>query len=117
MVEPSSLLRRLDFREMHSGYGELLPRATLDVKGALAIVEPIIERVKNGSERDLLEISRELDGIAPEGLRVPREVIESALASISTELRSAITESISRVKKVHSAQLRSSSKVDVVTGG
>ena len=102
---------------MHSGYGELLPRATLDVKGALAIVEPIIERVKNGSERDLLEISRELDGIAPEGLRVPREVIESALASISTELRSAITESISRVKKVHSAQVRSSSKVDVVTGG
>ena len=102
---------------MHSGYGELLPRATLDVKGALAIVEPIIERVKNGSERDLLEISRELDGIAPEGLRVPREVIESALASISPELRSAITESISRVKKVHSAQLRSSSKVDVVTGG
>ena len=102
---------------MHSGYGELLPRATLDVKGALAIVEPIIERVKNGSERDLLEISRELDGIAPEGLRVPREVIESALASISTELRSAITEAISRVKKVHSAQVRSSSKVDVVTGG
>ena len=102
---------------MHSGYGELLPRATLDVKGALAIVEPIIERVKNGSERDLLEISRELDGIAPEGLRVPREVIESALASISTELRSAITEAISRVKRVHSAQLRSSTKVDVVTGG
>ena len=117
MVEPSSLLRRLDFREMHSGYGELLPRATLDVKGALAIVEPIIERVKNGSERDLLEISRELDGIAPEGLRVPREVIESALASISPELRSVITEAISRVKKVHSAQVRSSSKVDVVTGG
>ena len=102
---------------MHSGYGELLPRATLDVKGALAIVEPIIERVKNGSERDLLEISRELDGIAPEGLRVPREVIESALASISPELRSVITEAISRVKKVHSAQVRSSSKVDVVTGG
>ena len=102
---------------MHSGYGELLPRATLDVKGALAIVEPIIERVKNGSERDLLEISRELDGIAPEGLRVPREVIESALASISTELRSVITEAISRVKRVHSAQLRSSTKVDVVTGG
>ena len=117
MVEPSSLLRRLDFREMHSGYGELLPRATLDVKGALAIVEPIIERVKNGSERDLLEISRELDGIAPEGLRVPREVIESALASISPELRSVITEAISRVKKVHSAQVRTSSKVDVVTGG
>jgi len=117
VVEPSSLLRRLDFREMHSGYGELLPRATLDVKGALAIVEPIIERVKNGSERDLLEISRELDGIAPEGLRVPREVIESALASISPELRSVITEAISRVKKVHSAQVRSSSKVDVVTGG
>ena len=102
---------------MHSGYGELLPRATLDVKGALAIVEPIIERVKNGSERDLLEISRELDGIAPESLRVPREVIESALASISTELRSVITEAISRVKRVHSAQLRSSTKVDVVTGG
>lgn len=102
---------------MHSGYGELLPRATLDVKGALAIVEPIIERVKNGSERDLLEISRELDGIAPEGLRVPREVIESALASISPELRSVITEAISRVKKVHSAQVRTSSKVDVVTGG
>jgi len=117
VVEPSSLLRRLDFREMHSGYGELLPRATLDVKGALAIVEPIIERVKNGSERDLLEISRELDGIAPEGLRVPREVIESALASISPELRSVITEAISRVKKVHSAQVRTSSKVDVVTGG
>ena len=102
---------------MYSGYGELLPRATLDVKGALAIVEPIIERVKNGSERDLLEISRELDGIAPEGLRVPREVIESALASISPELRSVITEAISRVKKVHSAQVRTSSKVDVVTGG
>mgnify|MGYP006266237807 FL=1 len=117
MVEPSSLLRTLNLREIYSGYGELLPRATLDVKGALAIVEPIIERVKNGTERDLLEISRNLDGIAPERLRVPREVIESALASLSTELRSVIKEAITRVKKVHSAQIRSSAKVDVVIGG
>ena len=117
MVEPSSLLRRLDLREVHSGYAELLPRATLDVKGALEIVEPIIERVKNGSEQDLHEISRELDGIAPESLRVPQEVIAAALSSLSNELKVVITEAITRVRKVHSAQVRTTSTVEVVTGG
>ena len=117
MVEPSSLLRRLDLREVHSGYAELLPRATLDVKGALEIVEPIIERVKNGSERDLHEISRELDGIAPESLRVPQEVVAAALSSLSNELKVVITEAITRVRKVHSAQVRTTSTVEVVTGG
>jgi len=117
VVEPSSLLRRLDLREVHSGYAELLPRATLDVKGALEIVEPIIERVKNGSERDLHEISRELDGIAPESLRVPQEVVAAALSSLSNELKVVITEAITRVRKVHSAQVRTTSTVEVVTGG
>jgi histidinol dehydrogenase len=117
VVEPSSLLRRLDLREVHSGYAELLPRATLDVKGALEIVEPIIERVKNGSERDVHEISRELDGIAPQNLRVPQEVIAAALSSLSNELKVVITEAITRVRKVHSAQVRTTSTVEVVTGG
>ena len=37
MVETSSLLRRLDFRELNSEYAERLPRASIDIKSALTI--------------------------------------------------------------------------------
>ena len=117
MVETSSLLRRLDFRELNSEYAERLPRASIDIKSALTIVEPIIERVKNGREREMREISRELDGIAPERIRVPKEIIEAGLKSISEELRNTINEAIARVRKVHSAQQRTQTQVEVVPGG
>ena len=117
MVETSSLLRRLDFRELNSEYAERLPRASIDIKSALTIVEPIIERVKNGREREMREISRELDGIAPEQIRVPKEIIEAGLKSISEELRNTINEAIARVRKVHSAQQRTQTQVEVVPGG
>lgn len=111
------MMRILDFREISTGYAAHLPRASLDIKSALKVVEPILERVRTGTERDLLALSQELDGVTPPTLRVPAEVIARAVEGLDPQVRTALIEAIARVRKVHQAQTRESKTVTVVDGG
>ena len=114
------MIRTVDFRGRaltKSAYQSELPRADLNVGEAMRLIEPILERVKNGSESDLLDLAQEFDGVRPTSIRVPAQALASALAGLDLAVRSALELSISRLRKVHSDQVRSDTKTTVVDGG
>lgn len=113
-------MRVLDLRGQHlskANYQSLLPRANFDIDAALTEIAPIIDAVKNGDESTMLELSYKFDGVAPANIRVPSEVIESALLNLTPELREIITEAIRRVRIVHRDQQRGVTTTRVVDGG
>ena len=114
------MIRTVDFRGRaltKSAYQSELPRADLNVGEAMRLIEPILERVKNGSESDLFDLAQEFDGVRPSSIRVSAEALASALAGLDPAVRSALELSISRLRKVHSDQVRSDTKTTVVDGG
>ena len=100
-----------------AGYQSELPRAVLDIVEAMRLIEPILERVKNGNESDLMDLAQEFDGIRPSSIRVPESEIFSALTELDPSVRTALERSISRIRKVHYDQIRSEKTTTVVDGG
>ena len=114
------MLRRVDFRgkQLTKGqYQRALPRATLDIASAMATVEPILERVRTGTQSDLIALAQEFDGVAPTAIKVAPEVIRQALNDLDPEIRKALEISAARIRTVHATQVRSESLVTVVDGG
>jgi len=114
------VIRTVDFRGRaltKSAYQSELPRADLNVGEAMRLIEPILKRVKNGSESDLLDLAQEFDGVRPSSIRVPSTALASALAGLDPAVRTALELSISRLRIVHSDQVRSDTKTTVVDGG
>jgi len=114
------VIRTVDFRGRSltkAAYQSELPRAQLNVADAMRLIEPILERVKNGGESDLLDLAQEFDGVRPPSIRVPGTALASALAGLDPAVRTALELSISRLRKTHSDQVRSDTKTTVVDGG
>ena len=114
------MIRTVDLRGKaltKAGYNAELPRAALDVAHAMALVEPILHRVKTGGESELVKLAQEFDGVTPASIRVPQQALDSALASLDPAIRSALELSIERVKKVHNDQVRADKTTNVVDGG
>jgi histidinol dehydrogenase len=83
----------------------------------MVAIEPILHRVKNGTEADLIALGEQFDGIRPPSIRVPQAALDEALAQLDPEIRTALEVSAERIRKVHSAQRRGEHKVTVVDGG
>ena len=114
------MIRTVDLRgKAHNkaGYNAQLPRAALDVAQAMALVEPILQRVKTGGESELIKLAQEFDGVTPASIRVPQQALDSALASLDPAIRAALELSIERVRKVHNDQVRADKTTNVVDGG
>jgi histidinol dehydrogenase len=80
-------------------------------------VAPILERVKNGDEAELLKLAEEFDGVRPQSIRIKQSDLDSALANLDPAVRKALELSISRIRKVHEDQRRSDKSTNVVDGG
>lgn len=114
------MLRSVDLRGKHltkDQYQRELPRATLDVAAAMQAIEPILARVKNGSEADLIALGEQFDGVRPASIRVPQAALDSALAQLDPSIRAALETSAERIRKVHASQSREEKSVAVVEGG
>ena len=114
------MLRRVDFRGKSLSKGQYqreLPRATLDVAAAMVAIEPILERVKNGNEEDLIALSEQFDRVRPASIRVPQTALDSALANLDPAIRAALETSAARIRTVHASQARGETTVTVVDGG
>lgn len=114
------MIRTVDLRGKaltKAGYNAELPRAALDVAQAMALVEPILHRVKTGGESELIKLAQEFDGVTPSSIRVPQQALDSALASLDPAIRAALELSIERVRKVHNDQVRVDKTTTVVDGG
>ena len=113
-IDLSSVLTQSSTRDEIRKY---LPRAALDVQGALASVEKIMNEVRIGGVDALIDIGEKFDGVRVKSLRVPLADITKALDSLDPHVRKALVESIERIKKVHAAQTRSEQTVTVIPGG
>lgn len=119
----SPIIRQIDVRSTLTSASTrdeiraLVPRANLDVASAMKDVQAIIEQVRTGGVSALLEIGERLDGIKPKSLRVDSRDIESALLNLDQDVRVALTESISRIRKVHQEQVRPTKCVEVIPRG
>ena len=114
------MIRTVDLRGKalnKAGYNAELPRAALDVAQAMALVEPILHRVKTGGESELIKLAQEFDGVTPASIRVPQQALDSALTSLDPAIRAALELSIERVRKVHNDQVRADKTTNVVDGG
>jgi histidinol dehydrogenase len=83
----------------------------------MVLIQPILDRVKNGIEADLIALAQEFDDVTPASIRVPQEALVEALSQLDPAIRTALELSISRVKKVHNDQVRSDTTTTVVDGG
>jgi histidinol dehydrogenase len=114
------MIRTVDLRGRalsKAQYNVELPRATLNVAEAMVLIQPILDRVKNGTEADLIALAQEFDGVTPPSIRVPQQELDKALSELAPAIRTALELSIARVKIVHSDQVRSDKTTTVVDGG
>ena len=113
-------MRLVDLRGQRlskSEYNNAIPRAALDVAEAVKLVEPILARVKNGDENDLIALAKEFDGVAPQHIKVPREALTRALKELDPHIRTALEISAERIRTVHNDQRRNETITKVVDGG
>jgi histidinol dehydrogenase len=116
----SGVIPRLDLRGRRPGRRELrgvLPRAEFDVEAALGAVRPILEDVRDRGAAALRDAAERFDGVAPEHLRVPAEVLARAAETLDPEVRAALEESITRARRVHADQRRAEVTTRVTAGG
>ena len=114
------MLRRVDLRGKSLTKGQYqreLPRATLDVAAAMVAIEPILERVKNGNEEELIALGEQFDRVRPASIRVAQAALDEALANLDPAIRAALETSAARIRTVHSSQARGETTVTVVDGG
>ncbi|MEB3171040.1 MAG: histidinol dehydrogenase [Synechococcaceae cyanobacterium] len=69
-----------------------------------AAVAEILEAVRSGGDRALLELSERFDGLRPDPLRIPEERLEEAWRTTPAELQDALDLAHGRVLAFHQAQ-------------
>jgi histidinol dehydrogenase len=84
---------------------------------AMTLIEPILRRVQNGTEADLIALAQEFDGVTPPSIRVPQLALDAALAQLDPSIRKALEVSAERIRRVHNDQVRTETRTTVVDGG
>ena len=116
----TGVIPRLDLRGTRPGLRELrtaLPRADFDVAAALTAVRPVVEDVRDRGAAALRDAAERFDGVRPERLRIPAEVIAASVESLDPAVRRALEESIARTRAVHADQRRVDTTTSVADGG
>jgi histidinol dehydrogenase len=115
------VLSRIDLRGRDGAAPEnaraLVPRAALDVEGAAALVQPIVEDVRVRGAAAVRDATARFDAVDLADLRVPAAALADALAALDPAVRAALEEAARRARAVHEAQRRGDAVVAVVAGG
>lgn len=110
------MIRRIDLRGSLVDPREVLPRAALDVAGAVDAVRSTCDAVRARGDAAVREATARFDGVDVAQTRVPAEALAEALAELDPELRAALEESARRARVVHEAQRRPDVSVAVADG-
>ncbi len=106
------MIRRIDLRGTSGvDYRTAVPRAELDVEGALQAVRPICEAVRERGVPAILEFSARFDGVEQRDIAVPATALAAALDGLDPAVRAGLLESIRRLRATCEAELER----DVVT--
>jgi histidinol dehydrogenase len=102
------MIQTIDLRGTHHTAAELLaavPRALTDVTAASDVAADLIADVRERGEAALLDQAERLDRARPESVRVPVLHIDEAVAGLDPAVRTAIEETIRRVRQASAAQV------------
>lgn len=106
------MLRRLTYSP-----GIALPRAGLDIAGALDAVTPLIEDVRHRGAEAVMDASERFDGVRPATLRVPAAEIAAALRGLDPQVRDALEISIAHARAGHGVQVPEEIVTEIIPGG
>ncbi|WP_298039039.1 histidinol dehydrogenase [uncultured Microbacterium sp.] len=101
-------MRTIDLRGKTLSAADMLaavPRAAQARAEALETAARIVEDVRTGGESALRAQAEQFDRVTGHAIRVPAEHIADALAAVSLEVRTALEESIARVRQGSEAQV------------
>ncbi|TFC79702.1 histidinol dehydrogenase [Cryobacterium cheniae] len=102
------MIQTIDLRGTRPTPAELLaavPRALTDVTAASDVAAELIDDVRARGEDALLDQAERLDRVRPSHLRVPASHVAEALAGLDPAVRTAIEETIRRVRIASAAQV------------
>lgn len=112
-------MSRIDLRDRVLSAAQLrsaLPRGGVDVDAVVPKVRPIVDAVAQRGAEAALEYGESFDGIRPETVRVPREVLTEALENLDAGVRAALQVSIDRARAVHADQRRTDTTTTLAPG-
>ncbi|CAB4630483.1 unannotated protein [freshwater metagenome] len=95
---------------------ESVPRASVDISVAIGQISGLLEDVKVRGLDALVDVTIERDGVDPRPIRVSKSELATALDELEPGLRTAIEESIIRVRKVSEATMPQPVSVDLAPG-
>ena len=93
-----------------------VPRAPLDISGAIQEITPLLADIKANGEQALLNVAAKFGNSDPKPFRVEAHELAQALDALKPSLRAAIQESISRVRKVCQAVMPTETTVELAPG-
>lgn len=97
--------RRPDDDDLSEVERQILRRMFDDEPDFEEAVRRIIERVRNGGDAAVRDISAAIDGAAPDSLVVSEQEFAAARSEVSAELVSALQHAADRVRRYHETQL------------
>ncbi|MPV37701.1 histidinol dehydrogenase [Georgenia subflava] len=114
------MLKRTDLRGQSLTAAELaatLPRAALDVEGALEAIRHVLADVRERGAAALRDLAERFDGVRPEHIRVPAAALTDALEHLDPDVREALEISIAHNRAGHTAQLPTETSTEITPGG
>ncbi|MEO6944980.1 MAG: histidinol dehydrogenase [Lacisediminihabitans sp.] len=102
------MIQTIDLRGFKPTRAELLalvPRAKTDVSAASKVAAELIADVRARGAAALTEQAVRLDGVRPDRIRLDASEVSAAVRTLLPEVRSALEESIDRVRQATKAQL------------
>ena len=93
-----------------------VPRASVDINVAIGQISGLLEDVKLRGVDAVVDVTVERDGVDPRPIRVDKAELSKALAELEPGLRTAIEESILRVRKVSEATMPQPVSVELAQG-
>ena len=85
-------------------WGELLKCPTLNVNALRDTVSQVLDRVRQGGDRAVIEYEALFDKVQLDTLAVTPDEMEEGIAQVSPELKSAIELAHANIEKFHTAQ-------------
>ncbi|MFL6133153.1 MAG: histidinol dehydrogenase, partial [Nocardioidaceae bacterium] len=98
-------------------YRAVVPRADFDVEAALDVVRPICDAVRHRGVEAIIEYSSRFDAVEQDDIVVPPAALRQALEELDPDVRSALEESVRRLRATCEAELEQDITTDVVPGG
>jgi histidinol dehydrogenase len=93
-----------------------VPRAPLDITKAVQEIAPLLADVKSRGESALVDVAAKFGNSDTKPFRVTQAELDNALEALKPSLRSAIQESIDRVRKVCQAVMPVETTVELAPG-